>query len=761
VRDEKGRRRLHGAFTGGFSAGYFNSVGSKEGWTPSNFVSSRSARANKKQARPEDFMDEEDLAEMRDSQKLMDTTESRHDTFGAGQGVAAEDDLLSSAIQNLVPPITDSPGANLLRKMGWRPGQGVGPRISYAKLKQQDAQLSGALSKPTLPKKPDILDEEAVKHTFAPRDTNIPAYPTKDDNFGLGYRRGPGLVSTVAAGQTTGRASSGPKISAGFGLGALNDADEDDLDIYDHGDESSNRRRLAFDADDDEEVVTIGQTSRNALQTRSITNKSTETFHDGRALPSGFTLAVKSEIEDSWFEPPEVPKGWKPDPGKIWASFTGTAASGKGQENVPPTTGGQLPTVLDTKGRRQPAITADQRGALLGESPLPAAPKSVFDYLSTKDRERLQAFSKARQSGAPEKPSAPPVTATEERNGSTSGPTVPESDRPSLHPSVAKAAMAGYKPFTTDPPKQARYDVFLRYHASPTPSTPYLARLATQSAEEFAKELSDFAKAAMIFKPATGAMANRFMTASVLDTGPKIIEGLRIPEVKPDEDIANIGLGEDETQGRDTLTYERPSMDIFKAIFASDDEDEGSDNEDTNKDGDVEDGDANTPKPAVSNDTAEDTSSRMDVDDRPPQPPPDDKGMADSALFRPTFVSRAKREGVSTSDSAKESSKGKGKEKAKDKDKKKKKPVLVSFGGDDEMSVDDPANPASPTKPSVKKRKRDKESKTKRDEGGDVEMEWVEKEVAPIPAPASVGSEVRDSGGAGGRAGRKTAADFM
>jgi G patch domain-containing protein 1 len=31
VRDEKGRRRLHGAFTGGFSAGYFNTVGSKEG----------------------------------------------------------------------------------------------------------------------------------------------------------------------------------------------------------------------------------------------------------------------------------------------------------------------------------------------------------------------------------------------------------------------------------------------------------------------------------------------------------------------------------------------------------------------------------------------------------------------------------------------------------------------------------------------------------------------------------------------------------
>ncbi|KAI7516621.1 hypothetical protein KC316_g21043 [Hortaea werneckii] len=68
VTDERGRKRLHGAFTGGFSAGYFNTVGSKEGWTPATFVSSRANRAKKedesqKQQRPEDFMDDEDLAE--------------------------------------------------------------------------------------------------------------------------------------------------------------------------------------------------------------------------------------------------------------------------------------------------------------------------------------------------------------------------------------------------------------------------------------------------------------------------------------------------------------------------------------------------------------------------------------------------------------------------------------------------------------------------------------------------------------------------
>ena len=31
VLDKQGRRRFHGAFTGGYSAGYYNTVGSKEG----------------------------------------------------------------------------------------------------------------------------------------------------------------------------------------------------------------------------------------------------------------------------------------------------------------------------------------------------------------------------------------------------------------------------------------------------------------------------------------------------------------------------------------------------------------------------------------------------------------------------------------------------------------------------------------------------------------------------------------------------------
>lgn len=61
--DAQGRRRFHGAFTGGFSAGYFNTVGTRDGWRPQQFKSSRSSKAENVTQRPEDFMDEEDTSQ--------------------------------------------------------------------------------------------------------------------------------------------------------------------------------------------------------------------------------------------------------------------------------------------------------------------------------------------------------------------------------------------------------------------------------------------------------------------------------------------------------------------------------------------------------------------------------------------------------------------------------------------------------------------------------------------------------------------------
>ena len=62
ARDEQGRRRFHGAFTGGFVAGYNNTCGSAEGWRPREFKSSRGARCAVPQTTLDDVMDDEDKA---------------------------------------------------------------------------------------------------------------------------------------------------------------------------------------------------------------------------------------------------------------------------------------------------------------------------------------------------------------------------------------------------------------------------------------------------------------------------------------------------------------------------------------------------------------------------------------------------------------------------------------------------------------------------------------------------------------------------
>ncbi|EEB87572.1 hypothetical protein MPER_15035 [Moniliophthora perniciosa FA553] len=132
-------------------------------------------------------------------------------------------------------------------------------------------------------------------------------------------------------------------------------------------------------------------------------------------------------------------------------------------------------------------------------------------------------------------------------------------------------------------------------------------------------------------------------------------------------DLANVGLGEDDTQGRDTLTYERPSVDVFKAIFASDDEDSDLEG---GGDHDAEDDHA-PPDPTaagVGNDIVKDT--RTDLQSAKINEP------VDISTFKPTFVPREAR-----------AMKGNEPEKKKKKEKEKRK-AIVSFamdegGGDD------------------------------------------------------------------------------
>ncbi|EAS03519.3 hypothetical protein TTHERM_00245350 (macronuclear) [Tetrahymena thermophila SB210] len=79
--NEKGHKRFHGAFTGGFSAGYKGTVGSEQGFVPKTFFSSRQNRANNNNNAQsiQDYMDEEDLGTHVIGANL--TTKQDYDTF--------------------------------------------------------------------------------------------------------------------------------------------------------------------------------------------------------------------------------------------------------------------------------------------------------------------------------------------------------------------------------------------------------------------------------------------------------------------------------------------------------------------------------------------------------------------------------------------------------------------------------------------------------------------------------------------------------
>lgn len=88
---------------------------------------------------------------------------------------------ITRALEAAILPVpNDSAGVRILKKMGWRPGQGIGPRISYKQRKHQDLQL-GITSE-------DLDDEEASKHTYAPRDFKVHRPERKANTHGLGYK---------------------------------------------------------------------------------------------------------------------------------------------------------------------------------------------------------------------------------------------------------------------------------------------------------------------------------------------------------------------------------------------------------------------------------------------------------------------------------------------------------------------------------------------------------------------------------------------
>jgi len=129
--------------------------------------------------------------------------------------------------------------------------------------------------------------------------------------------------------------------------------------------------------------------------------------------------------------------------------------------------------------------------------------RSVFaDYLSKEDRERIEHASVGLHPSAPN--STPP---------SVEAPSAP-SRLPYTAPHIATATLECFMPFANEPAKQARYVAHLQSQATPDHPELLPAKLPGQTSEAYYREPSDYSKSAAIFKPVSGAMANRFTTAA-------------------------------------------------------------------------------------------------------------------------------------------------------------------------------------------------------------------------------------------------------
>ncbi|KAA8908481.1 hypothetical protein FN846DRAFT_777246 [Sphaerosporella brunnea] len=483
VVDERGRKRLHGAFTGGFSAGlyplresamhsYFNTVGSKEGWTPSAFKSSRGARAKTGLPKPEDFMDEEDLREAEEARQI----EMNRNFVGIG---GPEDGRQPRTLMDLlIPAIEDTMGTKLLKKMGWKEGQGIGPK-TLRKAKDFDGETEGSSG--------------SKEFLFAPENARLVSFRRKDDVHGLGYaveapfgksgKQDEGNTDVIGFGTGSKPAKLKKPTGPAFGVGILNDDGEDDEDPYEIRPKSSYNRVIGGDKPKKKPAARPLAGKHVFVPKKAATLKSYETArkcHDGRLPLPGFILAdVTVEPQKPHYPPPTVPEDWK---------IPGMA------EKTP------APKAVSTGDASVAKLDPRARGALLGEAPLPG--KSVFDFLTPEARNRI-----ANLTGKTDLPQglgeAPPSTTR-----STIADIVPQLDS-----SVALSALkGGYMPYGDDLEKRARYRSFLEIKAGLREGLP--DRKYGMNTQDWVKEMTEFVGAARIFKPLSGSMATRFTSSA-------------------------------------------------------------------------------------------------------------------------------------------------------------------------------------------------------------------------------------------------------
>lgn len=504
---------------------YFNTVGSKEGWAPKTFVSSRTNRQkdqpNGQTQRAEDFMDEEDLSQAAESRQL----EVAHNFAGIGGAGAQSDDGLFG----LFLTQEETMGVKIAQKMGWRRDQGMGRKV------RRNARLDDAAG-------------DSTTHLFAPEDVRaMPISREEVRRKGLGFqsearlgtdadkdvkqKSGPDLHYLGSSKPATVKKPSVKKSS--FGVGVLNDTGSDDEDPYELGPKITFNKTIGKDKKTKKpsKFAKAGVSDKPVFVSKKETSKALATSSrksmDGKPPLPGFTLAtdIVGATSRPKYPAPQIPPGWK--------SSRGTSS----------TESEAFQSVADAA--KESTLDPKARSTLLGEKPLPG--KSVFDFISKDARDRLASLT-----GKTDLPQGLGQSGPE---GHLPAANAPPKDLRSLVPALDKAVAAGalakgatgWMPYAEDPEKRKRYVGFLELRAGLKTDLP--DRSPGLSISDWTKELQEFAHAAEVFKPTTGIMASRF-TSSTSSTLPGSTTdspqaNLRVPVAKPEdpaESAAKLGM---------------------------------------------------------------------------------------------------------------------------------------------------------------------------------------------------------------------------
>ncbi|KAL1271248.1 hypothetical protein QQF64_030264 [Cirrhinus molitorella] len=562
VKDEKGRyKRFHGAFTGGFSAGYFNTVGSKEGWTPSTFVSSRQQKAERQNVRPEDFMDEEDFGEHGIAPQEIVTTEDfaserkdqLKDKARAVSSLAALIPGDTGLLEELIAPARSSIGVELLRKMGWKDGQGVGPRLKRKHRKQNTdaAKVYGCALPANGSEESEEDDDEFAPEnvTFAPKDVIPVDFTPKVDSHGLGYR-GLNPLQALGGGSELGHLNlftlqsdrtanlfgnrnskqqrKGGIGGQAFGVGAMED---EDTDIY-HKDSMSNYDTVLGGEEPGDGLY--GWTAPQQY-TRKKDALKRAVAYSGRIL-DGFTLASEVAEIKTVYPPPDLPRDYRPV--HYFRPVVDLSTVSPIVAQALQTSRGHLSQDAPQQGRH--SLGSSQRRDMLGETPL-QGPSTVFELLDSKDRERLNEIRRAAEerkkpmgnlSSAEDRAAvvasakAAALRALSSRfqsnapqpDSHTQSLTSPTKSQASSVTQMALNAWSGptadasktFKPFAKNSQKQARYDLYINKLKQGDKDALESSLDSSMTEWERGREREEFVRAALLYKPSNSSLSSRF-----------------------------------------------------------------------------------------------------------------------------------------------------------------------------------------------------------------------------------------------------------